>query len=103
MVFGEGRGKKILADRRDPGTRVSFYGRNFISNMEFRFLPKLIEFSKFFSPDCIKRNLWRVSHKYIYMCIMVVEITLRTFETRVLFRRVKGRASIYNDFKGSFF
>lgn len=45
----------------------------------------------------------RLAQIYIYMCIMVVEITLRTFETRVLFRRVKGRASIYNDFKGSFF
>lgn len=33
---------------------VSFYGRNFISNMEFRFLPKLIEFSKVFPPIALR-------------------------------------------------
>lgn len=43
-----GGGKKILADP------VSFYGRNFISNMEFRFLPKLIEFSKVFPPIALR-------------------------------------------------
>lgn len=100
---GRGGGRKFS---RIAAIRA--HGFHFTVGISFRiwsfaFLPKLIEFSKFFSPYCIKRNLWRVSHKYIYIYVYNGCWDNSWFETRVLFRRVKGRASIYNDFKGSFF
>lgn len=70
--------------------------------MEFRFLPKLIEFSKVFPPIAL-REIYaktRTNHR------MVVYTVCRGNSWFVDLKReccFEGRASIYNDFNGSFF